>query len=309
MTALMTSATKGIFSPTPSELRAGRFMRAEDHGADGGGAGDAGAGDGNQDGQGGADASGTDKGGDAGQGNDQSDTSLLGGASGAGAGGEGEAGDGKVQDGEGDGDGAGDGDGDGDDDAEAKALAEADAKVPDAYQLDPIKIGDGDDAQEIEIDTQLLADVTPLLKEAGVTQGAAKKLAPAVVKVQEQVMSRLGNEHAAMKADWEKAARADKDIGGSKIDETLALAGRALDKFGAPSVMKKDEATGQEVETNEFRALLNDTGLGNHPVMLKMFREIGKLVGEDGELIRPDVSPAKNQDRLEVLYPDDVPKK
>lgn len=277
---------------TPTERQLGRFLRAPDHTAADGGDGDGGSSD-----AGGADDQGAD-GGD--------DGSLIGNATDSGAGGEGDAGDGKVQAGEGDtgkdgedGDGEDEPDGDGD----ADAAADED-KVPEAYKLDPITVGEGETATTVEIDTKLLEDVTPLLKEAGVTQGAAKKLAPAVLKVQEKVIEQLNNNHSAMKADWEKQVREDKDIGGAKLDETMGRVARALDKFGAQSVKDKDGK-----ETNEFRLLLNDTGLGNHPVMVRMFNEIGKLVGEDDTLIRPDTSPAAKQDRLEVLYPNDVPKK
>lgn len=296
MIAPLMSSTR--MSPTPAELATGRFMRAPD-GHDGGDPdpGAAAAAD-----KGGSDASSADQGGSDNQSGaaKSDDSSLLGGATDPGAGGAGKDGDGEVQDG--DGDKSADGDG-ADADAD-KSKDDPDNQIPEAYSLEPIKVGEGDAAQTVEIDTKLLTDVTPLLKEAGVTQGNLAKLAPAVIKVQEQLYASLNDDHAAMKADWEKTARADKDIGGNKMDETLALAARALDSFGAKSVKDKDGN-----ETNEFRALLNDTGLGNHPVLLKMFREIGKLVGEDGDLIRPDVSPAGKQDRLEILYPNDVPKK
>jgi hypothetical protein len=294
-TALTTSAMRGIFSPTPTELAMGRILRAPDHSAADGDGGNGGAPD------------------DAGQssdsGADDGDTgSLIGDAkSDAGAGGEGADGDAKVPDGAGDTgkDGENDDGKDGDgDDAAAAAAAKADAEVPEAYKLEPITIGEGEAAQTVEIDNKLLEDVTPLLRDAGVTLGAAKKLAPAVLKVQEQVLTRLNNDHKAMRADWEKQVREDKDLGGAKLDTTLSLVDRALGKFGAPSV--KDE---QGKETNEFRLLMNETGLGDHPVLVRMFSEIGKLVGEDGELIRPDTSPALKLDRLEALYPDDVPKK
>lgn len=292
-TALSTFGTKGIFSPTPIELAMGRLMRAPDHSAADGGEG---GGDGGSNEAGGGEGEGSADGG-----------SLVGNAADAGAGGEGGEGDGKVQDGESDSgkDGSNDDgdDGKGDDDADA-AAAKADAEVPEAYKLDPITIGEGDDAQTVEIDGKLLEDVTPLLKEAGVTQGAAKKLAPAVLKVQQQVLERLNNDHAATVADWEKQVREDKDLGGAKLGETMSLVARALDKFGAPSVKDKDGK-----ETNDFRLLMNDSGFGNHPVFVKMFRDIGKLVGEDDSLIRPDTPPTARQDRLEVLYPDDVPKK
>ena len=288
-TALATFAMKGI-SPTPIELAMGRIMRAPDHPAAGG--------------EGGNDGGSNEAGGGEGEG-DADGGSLVGNAADAGAGGEGDAGDGKVPDGEGNsGEDGENGDGKDEPDGDGASDDAADDQVPEAYKLEPITIGEGDAAQTVEIDTKLLEDVTPLLKEAGVTQGAAKKLAPAVLKVQEQVLTRLNNDHAALRADWEKQVREDKTLGGAKLDETMSRVARALDKFGAPSVKDKDGK-----ETNEFRLLMNETGLGNHPVMVKILSEAGKLVGEDDKLIREDTSPSVKQDRLEVLYPNDVPKK
>jgi hypothetical protein len=108
-----------------------------------------------------------------------------------------------------------------------------------------------------------------------------------------------------MKAAWAKEVKDDPEIGKGKLDETLSLVGKALDHFGAPS--KIEEIDGKKVETNEFRALLNETGLGNHPVMVKMFRAIGAAVSEDGNLVRGDAGPVTKKSGLEVLYPDDQP--
>ena len=57
--------------------------------------------------------------------------------------------------------------------------------------------------------------------------------------------------------------------------ETTRLAARARDHYGAPSEIKDGK------ETNEFRVLLNESGLGNHPVMIRMFRSIGADLSEE----------------------------
>ena len=52
---------------------------------------------------------------------------------------------------------------------------------------------------------------------------------------------------------------------GPQWEESVSLAVRAADTFGGP----------------ELRALLEDTGLGNHPVIVRTFNEIGKRISED----------------------------
>ena len=56
-----------------------------------------------------------------------------------------------------------------------------------------------------------------------------------------------------------------KQFYGPQWEEAVSLAVRAADTFGGP----------------ELRALLEDTGLGNHPVIVRTFNEIGKRISED----------------------------
>jgi hypothetical protein len=188
--------------------------------------------------------------------------------------------------------------GDGDDDGGEKA-----AVVPDTYELKPFTVGEGDAAQQIEIDTALLEAVSPTLKEAGLTQAQLDKLAPTVLELEQRFQERNAEAYATMKADWAKQVKDDPEIGGKKLPETLQNVAKALDNFGSKSVKDKDGN-----ETDSFRLLLNQSGLGNHPVMVRMFAKIGEAVGEDGTLPRGDRGHGQPKDRLEVLYPDDVPK-
>lgn len=67
-------------------------------------------------------------------------------------------------------------------------------------------------------------------------------------------------------SEWETLARKDKDIGGDKFSENVAIAVKGLEKFGSP----------------ELKALLNQTGLGSHPEVIKAFHRVGKLVSDAG---------------------------
>lgn len=279
----------GFIRPTPMERAAGRLMRAPDHGADGGEGGDQGGDNGQaaDAAQGGADGGqdgGQSSGGDA-QGGDGDEASLLGGA-----GAEAGSGD-SGKDGE-----------EGDEGKGSGKDAQAASDVPETYELKPFTVGEGDDAIQIEIDAALLESVTPTLKEAGVTQDQLTKIAPTVVpQIQQRLVEQQADDHSALKAQWAKEVQSDKEIGGKNWTETEALAAKALDHFGAPS---EKDADGNE--TNPFRVLLNETGLGNHPEMVRMFRKIGAALGEDST-VRGDGAAPQKVDRLEVLYPDDVP--
>ena len=59
---------------------------------------------------------------------------------------------------------------------------------------------------------------------------------------------------------WEGEAKADKDIGGDAFDANLAVAKKAIDAFG-------DDA---------LKTVLNESGLGSHPAVIKFAVKAGK---------------------------------
>ena len=83
----------------------------------------------------------------------------------------------------------------------------------------------------------------------------------------------------------ERWAQETKDLYGARCEEEISLAVRAADAFGGP----------------ELRELLEATGLGNHPVIVRTFNEIGKSISED---VCPGGKPAAPRDKTfaEALY-------
>lgn len=73
----------------------------------------------------------------------------------------------------------------------------------------------------------------------------------------------------AIKADWGQQATTDQEFGGDKLQENLAVAKKALDTFGTPELTK----------------LLNESGLGNHPEIIRAFYRAGKAISEDSNLV------------------------
>lgn len=178
-----------------------------------------------------------------------------------------------------------------------------DAGVPDAYELKLTTTNEAGEETAIDLDPVLVEAATPLLKEAGLSNEAANKLLPLIPQVQEQMLKQQNDEFAKVRADWAKQAQADPEIGGKNWAETQLLAAKALDHFGARS--EKDD---KGAETNDFRKLLNESGLGNHPVMLKMFRNIGSAVSEDPTFVRNTNETESRLSREQKNYPEDQPK-
>lgn len=84
------------------------------------------------------------------------------------------------------------------------------------------------------------------------------KLAPAIAERQQAA-------HVAMIDGWINGAQADTEFGGPQLQQNLAVAKKAIDQFGTPELTK----------------LLNETGLGNHPEIVRAFYRAGKAISED----------------------------
>ena len=126
--------------------------------------------------------------------------------------------------------------------------------VPEAYEL---KMPEG-----VELDQAATTEFTAIAKELKLDQAAAQKLADIGAKMAQ----RQADAHAQLVETWTEQVKTDKEIGGDKLAENLGVARKAIDTFGSP----------------ELKALLNSTGLGNHPEVVKLAFKVGKAISEDG---------------------------
>lgn len=290
-----TMTTFGALSPTPAERRAGRFMRAPDHDAGTGGDGGEGEGadkDAGGGGQEGGDAGAGGEGGDAGTGADQvttpadgeadagkagdDDTSIAGGA------GAGKEGEGAETDKGGEGEG-------GDEPPILGAPETYEVKVPEALA-----------EKGMEFDKEVFGLVEPELRAMNLSNDAAQRLTnvyaekvvPALVaRGEKQAESAQLERAATIRKEWEDAAKADPEIGGQNYDKTVDACAQVWDRYGIK------RGTG-------FRQLLDESGLGNHPEMLRFLSRVASTTGE-GRFVPSDGSGGGGRKSdAEVFYPD-----
>jgi hypothetical protein len=140
------------------------------------------------------------------------------------------------------------------DGAQAEGDAGATQGAPEKYEF---KAPEGQ-----VFDAKVIGAFSEVAKELNLSNESAQKVldkvAPALAEKQAELVE-------TAKAEWVETAKADKEFGGTKLDENLALAKKALDTFGSP----------------ELRTLLNDSGLGNHPEIIRAFYRAGKAISED----------------------------
>lgn len=115
----------------------------------------------------------------------------------------------------------------------------------------------------VQMPEEGLAAFSKFAKDRGMSQDDAQallgELAPAMQGRQAQLL-------AQARADWQGRTKADAEIGGDKLNENIAVAKKALEQFGSP----------------ELTAMLNETGLGDHPDLVRAFYRVGKAISEDG---------------------------
>ena len=164
---------------------------------------------------------------------------------------------------------------------EAEAAA---AVVPEAYEL---AMPEG-----IPLDAAALETATPVFKELGLTNEQANKLVPVAMKYAESIAKGVNDQVqtqiAAERKSWLDTAKADPEIGGPNWDKTMSGAAAALDRFGFK-------------EGSPFRQLLNDSGLGNHPDMIRAWSRVNAATGE-GSFVRGDGSAAVPKTDAEIFY-------
>lgn len=111
-------------------------------------------------------------------------------------------------------------------------------------------------------DAQVIAKFSETAKELNLTQEAAQKMLDSMGSV---VRDRQMEQVEAIRNEWTESSKSDKEFGGEKLNENLAVAKKALDSFGTP----------------ELRTLLNESGLGNNPEVIRFMFRAGKAISED----------------------------
>ncbi len=178
---------------------------------------------------------------------------------------------------------------------EAAADPEAPAApvIPEKYELTP--------PEGMALDEETIALADPVFRELGLDNDAAQKLMPVAGEFAKRVgataiaqheIARAG-EFTTLRRQWVEDAKADSEIGGASWDDTVTHSAKALDSLGFPA-------------GSPLRSYLTETGLGNHPEMIRLMRRIGERVGEDtfhrGETAQAETNVAR------ILYPNDKPK-
>ena len=168
----------------------------------------------------------------------------------------------------------------------ADAAAEAPAAEKPADEPFSVKAPEGAEAYQADFD-KFAGDMDGWLKanpNASAREAlaeAAARQAKLVGESQAQAMAQRDQQISA----WGDELKADKDFGGEAFDKNVATAIKGLEAVGSP----------------ELRQMLDQTGLGSHPEIVRAFKKVGELVADAP--FATGAQPAQSASPAARMYP------
>lgn len=149
------------------------------------------------------------------------------------------------------------------------------ATAPEKYELVSPK--------DTVLDPAVVTEFSGIAKELNLSQEAAQKVIDKMAPLLAKAESIRGASQVAAMVDkaatqWATEAKSDKEYGGDKFEENLAIANQTFETFGTP----------------ELKALLKASGLDNHPEMVRWAYRVGKQIVPDGKVVTGNTNNAGN---------------
>ncbi len=175
--------------------------------------------------------------------------------------------------------------------AVAKEAEETKAKEAEAKKTEEAKKTDGVvKAEDLKFPEDAKVDETIQTKFLEAVNNKDLKpaeLAQTIIELQQELYTAQQDAHADQVKQWETEVKEDKDLGGDKLDENLAIAKKALDML----------------EIEGLKELLDATGLGSNIVFARMFHKIGSVISEDSFVKGGKIQKDKEKSDAQIMYP------
>lgn len=162
--------------------------------------------------------------------------------------------------------------------AETKAAAEKAKLYPDKYDL---TLPDGS-----LVDAAGVERIAAYAKAQGLSQPQAQALLERESGNAAAVKEGQAAQLEQAKKVWLAAASTDKEFGGDSFPKNAELSKRVIARYGSDAL----------------KAALDETGLGNHPELVRMLVRIGKAMSEDQLVIAGQAAGGEVKDAATVLY-------
>lgn len=142
----------------------------------------------------------------------------------------------------------------------------------------------------MELNQEMTTKFNEIASNLDLSQKGASELMSLAIELTQQTQQNIAEAYKqnleTKKADYAKSLKVDKELGGAKLNDTLKTATLAYNKFAS----------------DEIKDILAQTGLDNHPGVVRIFHELGKQMENDNIHSGNPVSEKKNH--AQVMYPD-----
>lgn len=135
----------------------------------------------------------------------------------------------------------------------------------------------------VVLDTAAAEEFSVLAKELKLDNATAQRVADIAAKMQ----LKHAEQQAATVKGWADSSKTDKEFGGDNLKQNLSVAQKAIDTFGS----------------SELKAMLKETGLGNHPEIIRFAFKAGSAISEDGFVRAGSRAPTPTASLEKKLYP------
>lgn len=149
-------------------------------------------------------------------------------------------------------------------DATPATTPPAEAKPAEAAPT-PVEYTDFAAPDGIKLDDSIVGEFKAFAKEKNISQEDAQKFVDMGAKIAQKTQAAYMEQLEREQLKWLNDSRADKEFGGDKLNENLAMAKKALDTFGGEELTK----------------LLKESGLGNHPEIIRYNFRVAQAISED----------------------------
>lgn len=143
----------------------------------------------------------------------------------------------------------------------------------------------------VKVDPKDLEGIAAFAKEHKISPEAAQKILERDLAQRQSFGKQLQESQSKQIDQWIGALESDKEFGGAKYDENIAVAAKGLN-----SLVEKN------VVPAEFKKMLEQTGLYAEPNLVKIFHYLGKMASESSTFAKGSSAPQSTQPTLRDLF-------
>lgn len=149
--------------------------------------------------------------------------------------------------------------------------------------------------ENVKFEESRMKDFTGLLSQHKLPQEAGQKLVDFHVAEVQKAVEGVNQLYKAswdkQKNDWKESVMKDPDLGGSRFESTITDAMTFIRTHGGSSEQQK-----------EFQKLMETSGLGNNPVMIRLLANAGRAMTEGVPLPAQKPAMTSSKSKIATLY-------